>query len=351
MDKKNNLYSYFFIYTYTNFIFLYIFLGWVQLGPYGRGWTQPARPGHWPKPVTRVVTVADRMRELFTHALHSAKVIKITFAQCQNKWNARRGETRNDLLGAARRSRRRWRTVLDERCCLLCSVFFSFAFFISCFFLWLSLSSLSLFLLVSVLCFFIFFVRVCSPVFLFWPVRLLCSWFYILSTSVLRWRDKDDGGADPRLCVLPLLFSPSLFRCFFSCVIPPSLWPSLAFIKPENGLSSRVRASRSWGTNASVSLRRNRGKKFAPLCVCFFRMLLPVFLPRSRSLSLSLFFFPCFCFVCFSLSPAGSLPLSVFFLSFSVSPGFFLPLFSSLFLCFYRARPVVTDGMQRDDNH
>jgi len=37
------------------------------------------------------------------------------------------------------------------------------------------------------------------------------------------------------------------------------LWPSLAFIKPEDGLCSCVRASRSWGTNASVSLRRNRG--------------------------------------------------------------------------------------------
>jgi len=37
------------------------------------GWTQPAQPGHWPKPLTRLDTVADRMRELFTHALHSAK--------------------------------------------------------------------------------------------------------------------------------------------------------------------------------------------------------------------------------------------------------------------------------------
>jgi hypothetical protein len=40
----------------------------------------------------------------------------------------------------------------------------------------------------------------------------------------------------------------------------------LLLIKPENGLSSRVRASRSWGTNASVSVRRNRGRKLAPLC-------------------------------------------------------------------------------------
>lgn len=138
------------------------------------------------------------------------------------KCKAGRDEER--LTWCSERSRRRWRTVLDERCCLLCSVFFSFAFFISCFFLWLSLSSLSLSLLVSVLCFFFFFfVCVCSPVFLFWPVRILCSWFYILSTSVLRWWDKDDGGADPRLCVLPLLFSPSLFRCFFFPVLFPLL--------------------------------------------------------------------------------------------------------------------------------
>jgi hypothetical protein len=44
------------------------------------GWTQQSYPGHWPKPVTRLTKAC--MRELFTHAMHSAKVIKITFAQC-----------------------------------------------------------------------------------------------------------------------------------------------------------------------------------------------------------------------------------------------------------------------------
>jgi hypothetical protein len=34
------------------FTFLVFFLGWVQLSPHGLCWTQPARPGHWPKPVT-----------------------------------------------------------------------------------------------------------------------------------------------------------------------------------------------------------------------------------------------------------------------------------------------------------
>jgi hypothetical protein len=45
--------------------------------------------------------------------------------------------------------------------------------------------------------------------------------------------------------------------------------------------SSRVRASPSCGTNASVSLSRNRGKKFAPLCIIsllLFPPLLPVLL-------------------------------------------------------------------------
>jgi len=51
------------------------------------------------------------------------------------------------------------------------------------------------------------------------------------------------------------------------------LWPSVASIKPENGFSSRVRASWSWGTNASVSLRRNRGRKFALLCLVRFPVL------------------------------------------------------------------------------
>ena len=50
--------------------------------------------------------------------------------------------------------------------------------------------------------------------------------FYILSPSVLRWRDKDDGGADPRLCVVPLLFlsfSVSLFFFFFVLLVPFSV--------------------------------------------------------------------------------------------------------------------------------
>jgi hypothetical protein len=47
---------------------------------------QPSWPGHWPKLVTRMAEA--RMRELFTHAMHSGKVIKITFSLylCNYKW-------------------------------------------------------------------------------------------------------------------------------------------------------------------------------------------------------------------------------------------------------------------------
>jgi hypothetical protein len=59
VNKPINLYYFLFMHTH---IFLFFW-----------GWTQLAQPGHWPKPLTRLDTVADRMRELFTHALHSAK--------------------------------------------------------------------------------------------------------------------------------------------------------------------------------------------------------------------------------------------------------------------------------------
>ena len=66
-------------------------------------------------------------------------------------------------------------------------------------------------------------------------LRLLCSWFQILSPSVLRWRNKDDGGAAPRLCVVPLLFSPlSFFRsqspASSASFLLPSFWESPLFV-------------------------------------------------------------------------------------------------------------------------
>jgi len=52
-------------------------------------------------------------------------------------------------------------------------------------------------------------------------------------------------SVQPWLCLFLPPFRPPSFS-FFLCSL-------LLLIKPENGLSSRVRASRSWGTNASVS--------------------------------------------------------------------------------------------------
>jgi len=108
-------------------------------------------------------------------------------------------------------------------------------------------------------------------------------WICFDSGSFSVCRDESNGKANPPLCVAPLLFllfsvffflfgSCSLFL-FLSVFFSLFLWPSPASIKPENGLSSRVRASRSWGTNASASLRRNRGRKFALLCLVRFPVL------------------------------------------------------------------------------
>jgi len=61
-------------------LFIFLFFGLGPAWPVWLGWTQQSYPGHWPNPVTWLPKAC--MRELFTHAVHSAKVIKITFAQC-----------------------------------------------------------------------------------------------------------------------------------------------------------------------------------------------------------------------------------------------------------------------------
>jgi hypothetical protein len=49
------MHTYIFLFFYFSYFFIfYYFGGWAQLSPHGLGWTQPARPGHWPKPVTRL---------------------------------------------------------------------------------------------------------------------------------------------------------------------------------------------------------------------------------------------------------------------------------------------------------
>jgi len=110
VNKPINLYYFLFMHTH---IFLFFW-----------GWTQLAQPGHWPKPLTRLDTVADRMRELFTHALHSAKANEMQGGE-------RRGTTYLVQRGVAEDDGALcWTTTLPP----LASVFFfSFAFFISWF--------------------------------------------------------------------------------------------------------------------------------------------------------------------------------------------------------------------------
>jgi len=110
----------------------------------------------------------------------------------------------------------------------------------------------TLLLSVTAFCLLLYFSFPCSVVFFFFfsvcsPARPCPSVFVLLVH---------------RFCPLFFFF----FLCF-SSVFLPSLWPSLAYKARGWLFSSRVRASRSWGTNASVSLRRNRGRKLAPLCI------------------------------------------------------------------------------------
>jgi len=179
--------------------------------------------------------------------MHSAKVIKITFAQCQNKWNARRGETRNDLPSAARRSRRRWRAVLDERCCLLCSVFlFCFPYFLV--FFSGSVCPLSLSLFLSTGFGPLFFFRLClfacvsflSPSVLPSSFLFFRLWICALKTKAkLGYVGFFSGFSSPvsvsfaSLCFLLSCSSPQFF--------------SLDFIKPEKVLCPDLQKWRaSW---------------------------------------------------------------------------------------------------------
>ena len=73
-----------FLFIYL-FIYFYIFWGWVQLSPAGptESLAQASDSGHCCELVT-LGTVAS-MRELFTHACNSCKVIILPLHS--NKWN------------------------------------------------------------------------------------------------------------------------------------------------------------------------------------------------------------------------------------------------------------------------
>jgi hypothetical protein len=53
------MHTHIFLFFYFSYFFYFLFFfkkiwGWAQLSPHGLDWTQPAQPGHWPKPVTRL---------------------------------------------------------------------------------------------------------------------------------------------------------------------------------------------------------------------------------------------------------------------------------------------------------
>jgi len=181
------------------------------------------------------------------------------------------GKRRKDanLPGAAARWRRRrwWRLVSSGRQTLLpllCSFFYVlfFAFFLC----WIPLLCL---FCASSPCSFVLSVFLC--------IRLFGGGG--------GWRNRRRGW---RSCIgwpMPLTVFVSPVFSLSAPLVPFFSSPPLASIKPENGLSSSVRASRSWGTNAPVSLRRNRGRKFALLCLVRFPVLF---------LFSSLFFFSSF---------------------------------------------------------
>jgi hypothetical protein len=92
-----------FLKFFFEFIIIFLFFWLGPARPVWLGWTQQSCPGHWPNPVTWLPKAC--MRELFTHAVHSAKVIKITFAQCYITTTDEMKEKK--LPGAGRQSRRR----------------------------------------------------------------------------------------------------------------------------------------------------------------------------------------------------------------------------------------------------
>jgi len=65
------MYAYF-LYFYIFYFLFFIVLGLGPAQPMGTGlgWTHPAQPGRWPKPVARRPLPAS-VRELFTHAGNS----------------------------------------------------------------------------------------------------------------------------------------------------------------------------------------------------------------------------------------------------------------------------------------
>jgi len=189
-------------------IFLFIFFGLGPARPVWLGWTQQSCPGHWPNPVTRLPKAC--MRELFTHAVHSAKVIKITFAQCYITTTDEMKKKK--LPSAGRQSRWRW---LDDSPGLTCGGSTGGAYG-GC---WLEngLDGGQPFFFFSSA---FFFLLLCSPLFLF---SSSVSHGAVAECSLMALKAALLVVADRRMAWTVVGFSSSSCLCFF-----PSLFSSVS---------------------------------------------------------------------------------------------------------------------------
>ena len=231
----------FYFYTFYFFIFyffLYIF--------WGVGWTQPTRPGHWPKPVTRL----GHMKHAWTKSRVHEQINSKQTADSELKRKAGKKSKRLIWFFCRKFTRDCW----GRRSCFQVS---SCSFCLS-------------FLFVS----FPLFIRP-SPV---------C----VLSPSVLRWRDEDKCGADSPLCVAPCLFPfvpPSVLFSGLS-LSTPYLFPCLFSFVPVLLEETRKTVCYSGSSSVFVFCRSS-------LSPCFFFSSPSVFFFLSTVFFVSVFLVPC----------------------------------------------------------
>jgi len=193
---------------YFFYFFIFYFLGWAQLSPCVLGWTQPARPGHWPKPVTRLGC---------RHAWFKPRVrcTGITFAPFSSlKSKCAEMKITGKPYLAIRRRRRQQQFEHSRR--ILSSS---------------SSQSLPLCSCVSVCCFF-FTYSLLSSAFLFCSSAVLFFFCFSLLSQSLWWRTEDGAGFSFRiwvwvfaLCVACVfLVFPLFFWVFLPCFCLRSLF-------------------------------------------------------------------------------------------------------------------------------
>jgi len=196
-------------------LFIFLFFGLGPAWPVWLGWTQQSYPGHWPNPVTWLPKAC--MRELFTHAVHSAKVIKITFAQCYITTTDKKKRRRTYLVRGGRAEDDDWMILLDWPAVALQAVLLAVADWRMA---WTvaglsSSSPLRFFFFCYVLlcfCFLLLFLTVLLPSVLCWLWRR--RWWWLLTEE---WLGLWSAFLLLLLCVF---FSPALFSSvsvFFFC--------------------------------------------------------------------------------------------------------------------------------------